>query len=114
MPRRTRMLYRDVNDRNNEPTIPYQAGQLSNYSQQPYTSYPPVPPRTPMGGNKNTPNGKPSKGIRTGAIIALVIVLVVVFGTGLFAGWQLGRTSSAVADQSAVGSLQSGNNAQSA
>ncbi len=107
------MLYRDVNDKNNEPTIPYQTGQSAYYSQHPYTAYPPVPPRTPTG-NNNTPNRKPSRGMRTGAIIALAIVLAVVFGTGLFAGWQFGRTNSAVADQSTTtGALQTGNNAQS-
>src|SRR6266700_7761550 len=113
MARRTRMLYRDVNDKNNEPTIPYQTGQSAYYSQHPYTAYPPVPQRTPTG-NNNTPNRKPSRGMRTGAIIALAIVLAVVFGTGLFAGWQFGRTNSAVADQSTTtGALQTGNNAQS-
>jgi S1-C subfamily serine protease len=108
------MLYSDINDRNNEPNMPYQTEQSSYYSQQPYSSYPPVPPRIPLGGNKNTPNGKPSRGIRTGAIIALVIVLAAVFGTGLFAGWQFGRTNSAVADQPTSTALQPGNNAQPA
>lgn len=32
--------------------------------------------------------------MRTGAIIALTLVLAVVFGVGLFAGWQFGRTST--------------------
>jgi S1-C subfamily serine protease len=34
-------------------------------------------------------------GVRTGAILALTLVIALVFGTGLFAGWQYGRTSTA-------------------
>jgi S1-C subfamily serine protease len=38
--------------------------------------------------------------MRTGAIFALTIVLLAVFGTGLFAGWQFGRSNMlAVADR---------------
>jgi len=49
-------------------------------------------------------------GLRTGAIIALALVLALVFGTGLFAGWQFGRTSSAGnPGSSAVATLQPGN-----
>ena len=33
---------------------------------------------------------RPRSHLRTGAILALALVLVVVFGTGLFAGWQFG------------------------
>lgn len=46
-------------------------------------------------------------GLRTGAIIALIIVVLAVFGTGLFAGWEFGR----VGTTSSTGSspFQSGN-----
>ncbi len=37
---------------------------------------------------------RPSRGLRTGAILLLTALLAVVFGTGLFAGWQFGRGSS--------------------
>ncbi len=33
-------------------------------------------------------------GLRTGTLIALVLLLAIVFGTGLFAGWQFGRTGA--------------------
>jgi S1-C subfamily serine protease len=33
-------------------------------------------------------------GLRTGTLIALVALLTIVFGTGLFAGWQFGRTGA--------------------
>lgn len=49
-------------------------------------------------------------GMRTGAIIALAVVLAVVFGTGLFAGWQFGRTSnSSNSNSGSVATLQPGN-----
>ncbi len=47
---------------------------------QTQTPMPPVYPRR-------------SNGVRTGAIIALTLLLAAVFGVGLFAGWQFGRTS---------------------
>ncbi|HKF38124.1 MAG TPA: trypsin-like peptidase domain-containing protein [Ktedonobacteraceae bacterium] len=47
--------------------------------------------------------------VRTGAIIALTLVLVLVFGVGLFAGWQFGRGgTSTVAGNSSTGALQTG------
>lgn len=46
-----------------------------------------------------------SSGLRTGAIIALTAVLLLVFGVGLFAGWQFGRTSTLEPN---VGQLQPG------
>ncbi|HEU0004334.1 MAG TPA: trypsin-like peptidase domain-containing protein [Ktedonobacteraceae bacterium] len=49
-------------------------------------------------------------GVRTGAIIALVIIIALVFGTGLFAGWQFGRTSNSSSPNSNVATLQPGNN----
>ncbi|MFL5691699.1 MAG: S1C family serine protease [Ktedonobacteraceae bacterium] len=47
------------------------------------------------------PVGKPrqfSRGLRTGAILLLALMLSVVFGTGLFAGWQFGNTRVASID----------------
>lgn len=38
---------------------------------------------------------RPSRGLRTGAIILLSALLVIVFGTGLFAGWVFGGGSNA-------------------
>jgi S1-C subfamily serine protease len=46
--------------------------------------------------------------LRTWAILLLALVLLVVFGTGLFAGWQFGRTSA----PAVVSGLQQGSNSQ--
>ena len=64
------MLY---SDGNNQTEMPYQP-----------VSQPPLP------GKK----GFPSHGLRTGAIIALTLLLAVVFSVGLFAGWQFARNST--------------------
>ncbi|HEY5005037.1 MAG TPA: trypsin-like peptidase domain-containing protein [Ktedonobacteraceae bacterium] len=95
------MFYSDVN--NDESSVPYQPVQeptipvdsVSHWSEDqmlpPTNAIPPYqpPPSTPPPGGK-----RPSRGLRTGAIIALTVLLAVVFGTGLFAGWQFGHSSS--------------------
>src|SRR5579872_1790115 len=50
----------------------------------------PGAPSIPAG----TPPGQPIRRIRTAAIVALVVLLAVVFGSGLFAGWDLSSRSS--------------------
>jgi S1-C subfamily serine protease len=60
-----------------------------------------APPASPV------PPRRRSGGLRTGAIIALTVVLLVVFGVGLFAGWQFGRTSSSTLTPN-VGQLEPG------
>ncbi|WP_308438798.1 S1C family serine protease, partial [Dictyobacter formicarum] len=47
----------------------------------------------PPGAGQPGPKRK-RNGLRTGAIMALTLVLAMVFGVGLFAGWQFGRTNS--------------------
>ncbi len=74
-------------------TAPHQAlpGQM-----QTSPTVPPVNPRR-------------STGMRTGAIVALTIVLLLVLGVGLFAGWQFGRTSTSTGGAStSVATLQPG------
>jgi S1-C subfamily serine protease len=80
-----------------QPTAP------QNYNPAPGQFQPgPVPPVRPGSSGRS--------GWRTGAIIALALVLALVFGTGLFAGWQFGRTSTAGnPGSSAVATLQPGN-----
>jgi S1-C subfamily serine protease len=64
--------------------------QQTKRNDAPTDVYQPQPdPMTPT-----TPPRRPSRGLRTGAILLLVLVLATVFGTGLFAGWQFGNTSS--------------------
>ena len=55
----------------------------------------------------NSPQPRRSGGARAGAILLLVILLAVIFGVGLFAGWQFGRTSGTPSNSS-VGTLEPG------
>ncbi|MGZ3644937.1 MAG: S1C family serine protease [Ktedonobacteraceae bacterium] len=63
-------------------TLPNTASQqaIPGYLHTAYTT----PPATP----------KRSHGVRTGALVALSLLLLLVLGVGLFAGWQFGRTST--------------------
>ena len=93
----------------NQNPLPYQPNQPApNQAPAESTVYqetpgefqtPPVMPPV----NPRRPGGK----VRTGAIIALTLVLVLIFGVGLFAGWQFGRSGTAIANPSS-GSLQTG------
>jgi S1-C subfamily serine protease len=90
----------------------YQQNQRDQRGQQPgnmNTAAPGQfqPASTSPYGPPNSPRG--SRGLRTGAIIALVVLLAVVFGTGLFAGWQFGRTSTVTPSSPASTGLQPGN-----
>ena len=71
------MLY---SDGNNQTEAPYQT-----------VSQPPSPGK----------QGFPSRSLRTGAIIALTLLLAVVFSVGLFAGWEFGRNSTPASGNSA-------------
>ncbi|MBV9258659.1 MAG: trypsin-like peptidase domain-containing protein [Ktedonobacteraceae bacterium] len=115
------MLYPDVN--NNESSVPYQpvpqstapVDSVSHWSED--QTMPPTDKIPPYQQSQPTPPDKrpPSRGLRTGAIIALTVLLAVVFGTGLFAGWQFGHGSSATVAPPPVNSssqLQTGSNPQ--
>lgn len=90
------------------PYYEYGAGSPQPTAPQRYNTAPgqfeadPVPP-TPA---RPTSSGR--RGMRTGAIFALALVLALVFGTGLFAGWQFGRTNN-TSSPSSVATLQPGN-----
>ncbi|HLH60499.1 MAG TPA: trypsin-like peptidase domain-containing protein [Ktedonobacteraceae bacterium] len=73
----------------------------NNYSPQPGQM--PAPVMTGSG----SPRPRRSRGARTGAILLLVVLLILIFGIGLFAGWQFGRTSVAPGASSA-GTLEPG------
>jgi hypothetical protein len=53
----------------------------------------PSPHQRSSPGKNQTPGGR----LRTGAIVALTLLLALVFGTGLFAGWEFGRGSGSCA-----------------
>jgi len=114
------MPYSDVN--NDRPAVPYQPDpQSATYVDSvPYHAanqqVPPAGNQPPYQQTRPTSsyNKPPSRGLRTGAIIALTVLLALVFGTGLFAGWEFGRnnSSTAVANRPNVGQLQQGTNTQ--
>ena len=60
-------------------------------------------PHQAVPGYLQTPptNPRRSNGMRTGAIVVLSLVLLLVLGVGLFAGWQFGRTSTATGEKQA-------------
>src|SRR5258706_11713174 len=68
---------------------------------QPEPGQMPLSPMTPPNATRRSPGGA-----RAGAILLLVVLLAVIFGVGLFAGWQFGRTSTAPG--SSVGTLEPG------
>lgn len=53
------------------------------------------PPRTPYPGSIGTKPAARKSGMRTGAILALALVIALVFGTGIFAGWEFGHSNNA-------------------
>jgi len=85
------------------PYMPYQhgAGQQQHAAFSAYT--PPAIPATPA------PARNRRSGMRTFSIFLLALVLAVVFGTGLFAGWEFGRSSATVTPPAATSTLQPGN-----
>lgn len=82
-----------------EPTMPF--GQT-------YTG--PTGPM-PQPGSIGQPPGPAARsrrsGLRTGTLMTLAALIAIVFGTGLFAGWQFGHSSASTSSPS---SLQPGNN----
>ena len=62
-----------------------QTPQVAQIQQVPQTPVPPVNPRRKRGA------------LRTGMLAVLSLILVLIFGVGLFAGWQFSRTGSATA-----------------
>lgn len=82
---------------------PYQNGTAQQQT-SPSPSY--TPPATPVPPASNRQRGG---GLRAGAIFLLALVLAVVFGTGLFAGWEFGHSSATVSPPAATSTLQPGN-----
>ncbi len=79
------------------------------------TAYPSFAPPPGPGAPPANPPYRPDRGgrgLRTGAIIALTVVLLAVFGTGLFAGWEFGHSNSASSSTYTVSPLQAGTQQQ--
>jgi S1-C subfamily serine protease len=93
----------------NQNPLPYQPNQPApNQTPDESTVYQETPGefRTPPVMPPVNPR-RPGSKMRTGAIVALTLVLVLIFGVGLFAGWQFGRSGTAITNPSS-GSLQTG------
>src|SRR5207302_768308 len=90
----TRQIY-------NDPEV------VSSYQQQPWEgmSEPGVPFPSPQQPVLPPPPTNPRRGggaFRRGPLIALTLLLALIFGVGLFAGWQFSRTSAAAGSGSSV------------
>lgn len=64
---------------------------MQNAEQGAFSNPSPPPSEQPIS-SKSSPFGL--RGLRTGAILLLVLMLVIVFGIGLFAGWQFGSANA--------------------
>jgi S1-C subfamily serine protease len=110
-----------LSDIHNDHTSPYQPSQQEYWSPEqlgqqvstPLQNYGqgPIPP-TPPPSTRRQPPKKSGGGPRAGAILALAVILLLVFGTGLFSGWQFAHSSGATATNSASSALQSGTSSQ--
>src|SRR5438132_11159122 len=99
-----------------DPSVPYPPeGDQTPINSQPIVQEAPV---YPHGFQQNPPGPPPSNrrssgGLRTGAIIVLPLVLAIVFGTGLLAGWEYskGTNSTPSANGSSTGVREPGTRA---
>src|SRR6266571_2375679 len=100
-----------------DPSLPYRSEQdQTHINSQPGATGTPVYAENAPDFQHKPPTPPPSKrrssgGLRTGAIIALTLLLAIIFATGLFAGWEYGRgTSTPAVNKSSTGVLQPGTN----
>lgn len=88
---------------------PGQPGLPRDAFAQPFYSSATTPIMQPGGGMGGPAFAAPRRsGLRTGTLILLVALLALVFGTGLFAGWQFGRTGATSPTSNSA--FQQGNN----
>lgn len=74
---------------------------MQQLHKQNLSTRPAAPPATPAS-TANPPSRRPPQSKHTAAIIALVVLLVAVFGTGLFVGWVFGTRSSGIVQPGAT------------
>jgi S1-C subfamily serine protease len=89
----------------NQTTLPYEDRSAQNQGYTPYQVAPgqtQSPPAMPPDNHRHS-----NDGVRTGAIIAVALIIMLVFGIGIFAGWQFARSSGTATN---TGVLQPGTN----
>lgn len=86
----------------------WQSGPGVYHTPSEHAAYQPAPGQFPVSAGPTPPPRRSRGTLRTGAIALLALVLLLVFGVGLFAGWHFGRTS--VASPTSPTGLQQGNN----
>lgn len=97
------------------PTQPFPGVTPGQFEQPPNTYAQPfyntgTTPIAPPGGIGRPAMSTPRRsGLRTGTLITMVMLLALVFGVGLFAGWQFGRSGAATSPTS-NSTFQQGNN----
>src|SRR5436190_7848255 len=106
-----------LSDIHNDHTLPYQTPQqpyvpTEQQIRQPSAPLPGGYGATPPPSSGQRPPRRSNGGPRAGAILVLAVVLLLVFGTGLFSGWQFANSSASKADNSATSALQTGTNPQ--
>ncbi|MBE3559240.1 MAG: trypsin-like peptidase domain-containing protein [Ktedonobacteraceae bacterium] len=102
------MLHPDVNSERTQPgTGPQQTPVDQQYvgANLPATGY----AGQPAAGQ---PRRRAAGLFRTGVLLALTLVIALIFGVGLFAGWQFGRSGTALLPPPDSGQLQPGTNVQ--
>ena len=78
--------------------IQNEPGAQIPYQQQPWgMPEPGAPPPSPVPPPLPPVSPKRRGTVRTGALVALTLLLAVIFGVGLFAGWQFSKTSTSTA-----------------
>lgn len=90
------MLYNDPTQRQPTPYTPYQQGPATD-------KVPGVPGPYPFPRQPMPPQRPRQSGVRRGAILALLLLLALILGVGLFAGWTFARSSSGATGSSLLG-----------
>lgn len=89
----------------NQTTLPYEDRSAQNQGYAPYQVAPDQmqgPPAMPPDNHRHS-----NDGVRTGVIVAVALIIILVFGVGIFAGWQFAKSTNT---GTSTGVLQPGTN----
>lgn len=89
----------------NQTTLPYEDRSAQNQGYAPYQ----VAPGQVQGAPAMPPDNHrhSNDGVRTGVIVAVALIIILVFGVGIFAGWQFAKSTNT---GTSTGVLQPGTN----